>query len=223
MPLAAAGITAGASILSGITGGKGAKKAAETQAAAYQKGIDEQRRQFDTTQANFAPYQQAGTKALPGILDLLGINGNDAQSAAIGGLKNGAGFTSLYNTGADTILQNAAATGGLRGGNTQNSLANFGSSLLSTVIQQQLGSLGGLVNTGVGAANSLGSFGQQSANQVSDLLGKQGGANATAAAAPYAALQGIISQLGGQFGTKAPSADLNSAAQRLIASNSRIF
>lgn len=167
------------SLFNGISGGKAAKKAAQTQSEAYQKGIDEQHRQFDTTQANFKPYQDAGGKGLSGLLDLLGLNGNQTQGLAIDGLKSSPAFTSLYNTGSDTILQNAAATGGLRGGNTQNSLANFGSNLLSTVIQQQLGSLGGLVNTGVGAVNSVGGFGQQTANNVAGLLGAQGNAQAT--------------------------------------------
>jgi hypothetical protein len=194
---AAAGISAATSILGGITGGKGAKKAADIQAASYQKGIDEEHRQFDATRADFAPYRDAGLPALASIQDLLGQNGDDVQLKAIAGLKASPGFTSLFNTGSDTILQNGAATGGLRGGNIQHSLADFGSNLLATVIQGQLGNLGGLVNTGVGAANSIGQFGQQTADNVAGLLGKQGGALGTAAAAPYAAFSGIMNQLGG--------------------------
>jgi len=194
---AAAALSIGGSLLSGITGGKGAKKAAQIQAAAYQKGIDEQHRQFDITQANEAPFLQGGTKALTadnGLLAFLGLDGADKQGAAIAGLKGSPEFTSLYNTGQDTILQNAAATGGLRGGNTQNSLANFGSNLLSTVIQNHLANLGGLVSMGSGTAGTLGALGQQNASAVADLLGKQGGAQATAAAAPYAAFQGFLNQ-----------------------------
>lgn len=195
--MATAAISAGASLLSGITGGKGAKRAAQAQADAYQKGIDEQHRQFDVTQQNFAPFLQGGQKGLGSLLDFLGLNGNDAQGTAYAGLKDSPAFTSLYNTGQDTILQNSAATGGLRGGNTQNSLANFGSNLLGTVLNQRLSDLGGLVNVGVGSANSLGSLGQSNANSVADLLGKQGGANATIAASPWATLSGIFSNIGG--------------------------
>lgn len=193
---AAAGISAGASILSGITGSKGAKKAADVQAAAYQKGIDEQHNEFATTQANFAPYLQGGGKALASVLDLLGLNGGTAQGSSIDALKASPGFTSLYNTGSDTILQNASATGGLRGGNTQSSLANFGSSLLSTVIQGQLSNLGGLVNVGSGAAGSLGTLGQQNASAVSTLLGQQGSAQSTGILGQTAAMTGMINSLG---------------------------
>lgn len=195
--MASAAIGAGASLLSGITGGKGASAAAKTQAAAYQKGIDEQAREFGITQQNFAPYLAAGNKGLGSILDLLGLNGNDTQGSAIDALKASPAFTSLFNTGVDTINQNAAATGGLRGGNTQNSLANFGSGLLSTVIQNQLSNLSPLVATGAGSAGTLGGLGQQNANAISDLLGKQGNANAISAAAPWATLSGIFSNIGG--------------------------
>jgi len=200
MGAAAAGISAGASILSGIAGGKGASKAAKVQAKAYQQGIDEQRRQFDITQGNFQPFLEAGTGALSGVGDLLGLNGGTVQSSAIDALKASPGFTSLFDTGADTILQNASATGGLRGGNTQNSLAQFGSGLLAQTIQQQLGNLGGLVGVGSGAAGSLGSLGQNNANSIAQLLGQKGSAQAAGTAAPYAAFASTVNGLGSLFG-----------------------
>jgi len=197
--MAQAAVAAGASLLSSIAGGKGASKAAKTQAAAYQKGIDEQHNEFATTQANFAPYLAAGNDALGSTLDLLGLgsSGMQGQQSAIDALKSSPAFTSLFRQGNDTILQNASATGGLRGGNTQNSLANFGSDLLSQVIQQRLGNLGGLVSTGAGGVGQLGQLGQNNANSISSLLGQQGNANATAAAAPYSALQGFLNSVGG--------------------------
>lgn len=201
--MASAAIGAGASILGGIAGGKGASKAAKTQAAAYQKGIDEQSREFGITQQNFAPYLAAGNQGLGAYLNLLGLGSNGAagQQSAIDALKASPLFTSQYNTGADTILQNAAATGGLRGGNTQNSLAQFGSGLLSNVIQNQLGNYGGLISTGSGSTSTLGSLGQQNANAISGLLGQQGQANGVAAAAPYAAFQQALGGINSSFGT----------------------
>lgn len=196
----AAGISAGASLLGGITGGKGAAKAARIQAQAYQQGIAEQQREFNTAQQNFAPYLAGGDQALTGTLNLLGLNGDAAQGAAIDALKASPAFTSLYNTGADTILQNAAATGGLRGGNTNNSLAQFGSNLLASVIQNQLSNLGGLVNVGSGAVGNLGSLGQSNANAVADLLAKQGNAQAIGASAMPLALGNSIASMGNALG-----------------------
>ena len=53
---------------------KAANKAAAAQVQAAQMAIDEQRRQFDQTQQNFAPYLGAGTGALQQINALLGIS-----------------------------------------------------------------------------------------------------------------------------------------------------
>lgn len=137
--------------------------------------------------ANASPYSPGGTA----------VSAGDAQQHAIDALKASPAFTSLYNTGSDTILQNAAATGGLRGGNTNNSLANFGSSLLASVIQQQLSNLGTVSGQGAQAGLGLGQISQNNANAQSTLYGQLGNANAVSAGAPYAALQGIISQLTG--------------------------
>lgn len=179
MAWVAPAISAGGSLLSGVLGGKGAKKAAEAQAAAYQKGIDEQSREFDATQARFKPYNDFGLASMGQLSDFLGLNGNDKQGSAIDALKQSPAFTSLFNTGQDTILQNAAATGGLRGGNTQNSLANFGANLLGQVEQNQIGNLTNGVGIGSGTVTTLGNLGQQNANSISQLLAQQGNAQAS--------------------------------------------
>jgi len=72
------------SLVGGILGGnsqkKAAKAAADAQVKAAQMAIDEQRRQFDTTQDNFAPYLGSGTAALDQINGLLGIS-NPGQTS----------------------------------------------------------------------------------------------------------------------------------------------
>lgn len=198
--MASLAISAGTSILSGLAGGKGASRAAKIQAQAYQQGLAQQQQQFQQTQQNFAPFLQAGQGALGGVQNLLGLNGNESQGSAIDALKNSPMFQSLFNTGNEAILQNAAATGGLRGGNTQNSLARFGSDTLAQVIQSQLGNLGGLVNIGAGSAGQLGSLGQQNSNAQSQLYGQIGNANAAKAIAPYNAFQQVLSSGNSLFG-----------------------
>lgn len=177
--MASTAISAGASLLSSVIGGKGASKAAKQQAEAYQKGIDEQHREFDASQARFQPYSNFGLASMGSLSDLLGLNGNTSQGSAIDALKQSPGFTSRYNTGVDTILQNGSATGGLRGGNIQNSLANFGSGLLGDVYNTQVGNLTNGVGVGSGTVTTLGNLGQQNANSISQLLGQQGGAQAS--------------------------------------------
>lgn len=166
------------SLLGGGGSGKAIKQAAQIQANAAQAGIAENARQFDLTRADQQPWLSAGQTALGDILNLLGLNGAGPQSASIGGLKDSPLFQTLYDTGEETLLQNASATGGLRGGSIQRGLADFGSDTLTKVILQQLGQLGGISGTGLGAAQGLGALGQGYAGSNANLLGQAGAAQA---------------------------------------------
>lgn len=204
---------AGASLVGGLFSsrqqGKAAGRAADAQGAAAQAGIEEQRRQFDAIQRLLSPYVTAGTGALAGQQDLTGLNGNDAQQAAIEALKQSPQFTSLLQQGEGSILANASATGGLRGGNTQAALAQFSPQLLSQVIEQQYGRLGAMASMGQGAAAGVGNAGMQTGTNVANLLQQQGAARAGGflaqgkAQAGYAgAITGALGQyagLGGRF------------------------
>lgn len=157
---------------------KAANKAAAAQIEAANKGIAEQGRQYDQSRADFMPYLTAGTGALSGISNLLGLGGGDAQAAAIAALEQSPAFGSLVRNGEEAILQNGAATGGLRGGNLQRGLADFRSDSLGQMVQQQLANLGGLAGMGMGATGSVAQHGQNKANAVTSLYDAQGDANA---------------------------------------------
>lgn len=171
------------SFLGGILGGgsakKGMEKAAKSQEQMLGRAIDEQQRQFDTTRADFMPWQEAGKAGLGQLGDLVGIHGADPQAAAIEALKASPLYQQLFRTGEETLLQTASATGGLRGGNTQRGLADFGADTLMATIERQLASLGGLAGMGMGAAESVGNFGANKANAVSGFLKDIGGAQAS--------------------------------------------
>jgi hypothetical protein len=199
--LGAAAISAIGAIGGGLISSGGASDAANAQQQSSQAAIAEQQREFDTTQANFAPYLKAGTGALSPLTTLLGLNGNGPLQTAIANLKNSPLYTSLFNTGNETILQDASATGGLRGGNTQRSLADFGSSLLSSVIQNQIGNLSGIAGMGEGATNQMAGFGQNNANAISSLLQSIGAARAGAATTNAGIWSGVTNNLAGMFGS----------------------
>jgi hypothetical protein len=154
------------------------RKAEAASIAGMEKGIAETRRQFDVTQGNFKPWLDAGTQALGAQGNLVGLNGNDAQQAAITSLRASPLYQSLFRNGEEALLQNASATGSMRGGNMQRGLADFGADTLSTVIQQQLASLGGIAGQGYNSAGALGQFGAQASSDVASLYGAQGAARA---------------------------------------------
>jgi hypothetical protein len=201
--VAVAGI--GGALLSSSAQKNAAETASQAQIASADKGIEEQRRQFDDIQKLLAPYVGAGVNAIGGQQDLIGLSGPDAQAQAIQGIQQGPEFGALVEQGEEAILQNASATGGLRGGNTQRSLAQFRPQILSQLINQQYNRLGGLANTGQASAAGQASFGQQTGTNVTNLLGQQGTAGANAALSRGAVDASLYGDIGKAFGTFAGS------------------
>ena len=66
---------AGASLIGGMMGSDAAEDAAAAQSAATDRAIDEQRRQFDLSRGDLAPYRQLGSAATQRIGQLLGLGG----------------------------------------------------------------------------------------------------------------------------------------------------
>jgi len=168
----------GGSVGSAVMQSNAQKSAAKTQAASAEKGIEEQRRQYDAMQKLLKPYVEAGTGALSNQLALAGVSGADAQQAAINALQQGPEFNALVQQGEQGILQSAAATGGLRGGNVQGALSQFRPQVLSSLIEQQYNRLGGLATAGQNAATGVGTAGMQTGVNVGNLLAQQGAAQA---------------------------------------------
>lgn len=193
--IAAAGIGLVGSAVSARAQSKAAKQAtaAQTQAseaaiagqleatklslAAQKEAADlslaEQRRQFDAATALLKPYVGAGTTALGQQQALIGASGPQAQAAAIQAIQQGPEFGALVRQGEEAILQSASATGGLRGGNVQESLAKFRPEILSGLINQQYGRLGGISSMGLGAAGGQATAGMQFGQNVSGIYGTQ--------------------------------------------------
>ena len=207
MPVAAvAAATVVGGVLSSRAQSKAASSAAQAQTEASQAAIDEQRRQFDVVQELMKPYVNAGTQGLSGQSDLLGLNGADKQQAAINAINNSAAMNTYVQQGENALLQNASATGGLRGGNTQSALAQFRPQLLNQLVNQQYQNLGGLTSLGQNAAAGVGNAGMQTANNIGNLLGSIGNAQAGSAimqgqanAAMWNGLSNSISGLGSAY------------------------
>lgn len=184
-------IAGGATLISGLIGASAANKAAKTQAASAQAGIEEQRRQFDAMQAILAPYVQAGTGAMGGMQNLAGLGGAEAQQAAIAAISNSPEMQAMLQQGENAMLQNASATGGLRGGNLQGALAQYRPQVLSQLINQQYSRLGGIAQLGQASAAGVGAAGLQTGQGIAGLLQQQGAAQAGGQLAAGQAWQSI--------------------------------
>lgn len=73
------GFSAGSSLLGGLFGSSSAKKAAKQQQAAAEAAMNEQRRQYDTTRQDLAPWRQTGAQAIDRLGMLLGL-GNPTRN-----------------------------------------------------------------------------------------------------------------------------------------------
>lgn len=171
----------GSSVVSGVVQSKAASKASTAQVQAADKGIEEQRRQFDAIQALLKPYIETGTTALSRQAALMGLGGEEAQRSAITALEQGPEFAALTRQGEEAILQSASATGGLRGGNVQAALAQFRPQILSGLIEQQYSRLGGLASQGQASAVGQAEAGLQTGQNISSLYGQIGASQAGAA------------------------------------------
>ncbi len=188
-----------AQLASGLYGsyqqGQAAEAAAAAQQAAAQQGITAQQQALQQVRADLSPYTQAGPGALKAQQDLAGLNGPEAQQAAIAALQASPQFTAQQQLGEERILANASATGGLRGGNVQAALAQFSPALLADTISQQYSRLGGLVQVGQNSAAGVGTATLGTANNTSNLLQQQGAAAAGGALAQGRTQLGYVGAL----------------------------
>ena len=204
----------GAEILGGIFQARAADKAAknaaqmqgqatEAQLAAARQAAEELRSAQSSIEQTLAPfteltpqqiqtlglYQRAGTQALEQQAALAGLEGPEAQQAAVAALEASPQFQALARQGEEAILQQAAATGGLRGGNVQAALAQFRPAMLQQYIDQQYSRLGGLsgqglattenlLSRGYGASTNVAGFRQTQAANLANLISGAGAAQA---------------------------------------------
>jgi len=151
---------------------KAANKGADAQEHASQAAIDEQRRQFDITQGNMAPWLQAGGWGL------------QQQQAFLKGDRSGFMNSPEYKYALDesinSIDHGAAAHGGLFGGGNTRDRMRFASGLASQNADNYYNKLTGLSQTGYNTGNSLGTLGANMATNIGNAYQNAGNARASA-------------------------------------------
>ena len=169
-------VVGGSQLVGSVMQAGAAEDAANIQAGAAGEGISEQRRQFDSLQALLKPYTEAGLPALEQQQAFLGLQGPEAERAAIERISGGERFQELTRQGEEAILSRASATGGLRGGNVQQALAQFRPQVLNQLIEEQYGRLGGMTQLGQRSAAGVGAAGMETGTNIANLLSQQGSA-----------------------------------------------
>lgn len=172
--------------------GQGAKDAANAQAAGSAAGIAEQRRQFDLSRADQAPWLASGVSALGRL--------NDPNA-----FTQSPGYQFTRDEAFRDIGNQFSARGGAQSGNALRALQDRGAQLGSLEYNNWFNQQSNLAGLGQSSAQSLGALGQNNANSTSNLLGQQGNARASGIAGQTNALTGGISDLLSWYNRRNPS------------------
>lgn len=186
-------VVAGAATIGGAAmQSRAAGRAASAQASANNAAIGEQRRQFDLTRQDMAPWLQAGTDALGRQQAFL--NGDWS------GFQNSPDYQWAVQEGTKALDRGAAAAGGLWSGGADADRIALGQGLATQYAGNYWNRLAGLSNTGQATAGQLGQFGQNSANAIGGLMQNTGAARASAYQQQGNAWSGALNGLSGIVG-----------------------
>jgi hypothetical protein len=196
MAALAAGIGAAGSVLSGITGGKGAKAAAKTQQQTVQMQIAASNANLAKITGLEQPTIDRGNAAGTTYAGLLGVGGDPAASAAaLNTYRSSTGYQDLLNTGLGAVNSNAYARGLGDSSATLKDLQTKGMAIADQNQQQYLGNLNNLIQTGNSAIGNI--AGVNTATTQANNAALQTGANASSNASllQSSALQGALKNL----------------------------
>lgn len=194
----AAVVGAGASIYAGNKAAKAQKAAANAAAESSAAGLEEQRRQYDTTRADYAPYREVGYGALDKLAGMYGVGRVDANGKPTGaagsatpGYSDG-GFTASpgygfrRDEGLKAIDRSNAARGILNSGGADKARMRYADGLASSEFDAYNSRLMALAGVGQSATGSTAQAGANFGNAATTAAGQIGAAqtaagNATAA------------------------------------------
>lgn len=194
--IAAAGIGAVGSLVSGITGGKGAKKAAKYQQQTANAQIAAQQQMLQQLTGLNQPAINRGNAAGDLIGNFLGT-GDNRQSAAdaLATFRGSTGYQDMLNTGLGAVNSGAYARGLGASGATLKALQARGSAIADQSAQGWLGNLGGLVSAGTQAAGNVSGVTQNATNAIGQISQNAADANSNAALAGAGGWQNALQNL----------------------------
>lgn len=167
---------------------KAASQGAQAQTNASNAAIDEQRRQYDLTRQDQAPWLQAGQQALGQQQAFL--------SGDWSGFQNSPDYKYALDQGLNAIEHRAAARGGLFGGGNTRDAMTFGSGLATQNANSYWNKIAGMSGTGQQTASNLGQFGANMATNIGNQYNNIGNARQSS----YQAQGDTNSQMAGALG-----------------------
>lgn len=212
--IAAAGIGAVGSVIGGLTGGKGARKAADIQQKTAREQIAALERNQQLVTSLEQPTMDRGNWAGGITADFLGKGDGAASAAALDTYRGSTGYKDLLKEGLGAVNSNAYARGMGDSGATLKALQNRGMSIADRSASDWLGRLTPLIGAGQQAIGNVAGVATNTTNNIN--AANQNAANASSNATLVSAanwqksLQDIFnlgsSALGSSFGGGGKSA-----------------
>lgn len=189
--------TVGATVAGAAIGSSATRSAASQQADATAAAQAENARQYDTTRADYAPYREAGVKAL-GQLDT-----EMGQAITPADVMSDPGYQFGLTQGQTALDRKTAAAGGRVSGAALKAASEYGTNYATTGYnaayqrrQDRLNRLQSLAGIGQTATGSSAAAGDAAASRNSALISAQGNAGAAATMAQGNSWGNTINQLG---------------------------
>lgn len=162
MSVAYSAITIGGAAIGAISANKASKRAASATRDATDMSVQEQRRQYDTTREDYAPYREAGIEANQQLMD--------PQK----NFKTAPGYDWRRSEGQRGLENLFSAKGG--GGNAMRALNEYNQQFASNEYGNWFGQTSSIADRGMGATGSTAQAGANAANANSAAYANQGNA-----------------------------------------------
>jgi hypothetical protein len=201
MPVAA---IAGAAIVGAGASIYSAKKAAKAQKQAADQSVAEQRRQYDQTRADQAPWRTAGSAAIDKMAAVYGLNGMTAKNPDGTPAQYGGFFASPdYQFRKDESIKAAnaglASRGLLNSGAAVRAKTALAGNLASSEFGDWWNRLAGVAGVGQTATQATSAAGQNAANNISAAYTNAGNARASAYMNTGAAINNGLQNMGSLY------------------------
>lgn len=235
----------GLALAGGVLGAKSAKDAAEIQAGAANEATAENRRQFDVSRSDLAPWRDAGGDAVNRIRMLLGLGGGSGPEFGSLNKKftledfendpvNQLGMKFGLDEGSKALRRMYGAKGMARSGAAIKGLTRYGTDYAGSkagesrnrFLQDQdviFNRLSGVSGTGQTATTNTAQIGAQSAATTGALNVGSANARGAAAIAGGNAYSNALSTIGGQMNTRMLLDSLNNRGSVSSSSPSPAF
>lgn len=193
-----AGIMVGGSLVGGMLGKGGAKKAARAQAEAQREATAEQRRQFDLTRNDLAPWRAEGQNALGRL--------GRASTGSMQDFYAAPDYQFVRDEGQRNMGNSFAARGGAFSGNALRALTQFNQNLAAGQYNDWWNRQAGIAGVGQNAVNTGAQLGQSTANNIAQIAMAGGDARASSIMAGRNALaSGLNNAISGYYAFRNPT------------------